>query len=269
MSDSSNARIALITGASSGIGAAFARAYAARGCGLVLVARRMERLEALAKELKNAHGTKSLPVRADLAKPGAVQEIAGELARRRLFPDILVNNAGYSIARTFLGADWPAQQDFIEVCVTAPAALSRALLPAMVEKGWGRIINVSSIAAFSPGAKGHTLYPAAKAFLLKMSQSLAAEVSEKGVHVTALCPGQTESEFADANGTRGEIARARMPTQTPDEVVKAAIRANERGREIIVTGLRNRLAVAAMKVLPDGLSAALIRPRAAKFSLPD
>ncbi|HXI87410.1 MAG TPA: SDR family NAD(P)-dependent oxidoreductase [Parvularculaceae bacterium] len=269
MPDATVKHIALITGASSGIGAAFARSYAARGCDLVLVARRRERLEALAAELKERHQTRSLIIPADLARAEAVAEIAEELQRRRLRPDILVNNAGYSIARPFLAIDWKAQADFIQVSVTAPAALARALLPAMIEKGWGRIINVSSIAAFSPGAKGHTLYPAAKSFLLKMSQSLAAEATWTGVHVTALCPGQTESEFADANETRSKVARAKMPTQSADEVAEAAIRANEKGREIIVTGLRNRLAVAAMKMLPGGLVAAVIRPVAEKFSLKD
>lgn len=267
MTEEASTRTALITGASSGIGAAFARCYAARCCDLVLVARRRDRLEALAEELKERHQTKSLILPADLARAEAVAEIAEALQRQRLQPDILVNNAGYSIARTFLATDWKAQVDFIQVCVVSPAALARALLPAMVEKGWGRIINVSSITAFSPGAKGHTLYPAAKSFVLKMSQSLAAETAEKGVHVTALCPGQTESEFADANETRGKIARAKMPTQTADAVALAAIRANEKGREIIVTGLRNRLAVAAMKILPGGVTAALIRPVAARFSL--
>jgi uncharacterized protein len=259
----------LVTGASSGIGAAFARAYAARGSDLVLVARRLDRLEALAGELAASRGVRAEAVRCDLAADGAVAGIAAELARLEIKPDILINNAGYSIARTFLATDWPAHRDFLRVSVESPVELARVLLPAMVEQGWGRIINVASVAAFSPGARGHTLYPAAKSFLVKMSQSLAAELHGKGINVTALCPGQTRSEFADANQTRAMIGRAHMLTQDAATVVEAAIRANEAGREIVVTGLHNRLAVAAMKVLPDGWSAALIRPQAAKFSLPD
>ena len=123
--------------------------------------------------------------------------------------------------------------------------------------------------AFSPGAAGHTLYPAAKSFLVRMSQSLAAEVAARGVHVTAICPGQTESEFADANNTRDIIDRAGMGTQTAEAVVAAAIRANEAGREVEVPGFINKLAVAALRLLPDALTAALIRPAAARFSLPD
>jgi short-subunit dehydrogenase len=269
MTDSVPKRLALVTGASSGIGAAFARAYAKRGCDLVLVARRLERLETLASELEASAQVTCSAVPCDLAQPAAPDELCARLRQDGLAPDILVNNAGYSIARTFLATDWRDQRDFIQVSVMAPAALARALLPQMAKKGWGRIINVASIAAFSPGAKGHTLYPAAKSFLIKMSQSLSAELHENGINVTALCPGQTESEFADANGTRDVVARARMLTQKASDVVEAAIRANEAGREIVVTGLHNRLAAAAMKILPDGVTAALIRPQAAKFSKAD
>ncbi len=227
MADEVSAKLALITGASSGIGEAFAGAYAKRGCDLVLVARRLERLEKLAARLTSQYGIKCIPVRCDLSQILATDELRIRLQRDGLAPDILINNAGYSIARTFAATDWSEQRDFLEVSVIAPAALTHALLPKMIEKGWGRIINVASIAAFSPGAKGHTLYPAAKSFLIKMSQSLSAEVREKGINVTALCPGQTESEFADANGTRDVIARARMWTQTAASVVESAIRANE------------------------------------------
>lgn len=262
-------RLALITGASSGIGAAFAAAYAARGCDLVLVARRLERLEALAAELEARHGVTAHPLAADLADPNAPRIIGEWLSAGRLAPDILVNNAGFSIAHTFLASPWEAQRDFIQVQVTAAAELCRLLMPAMAARRWGRVINTASIVAFSPGAKGHTLYPAAKSFLVKMSRSLAAETRELGIHVTAVCPGQTESEFADANGTRTLIRRANMFTQSSEAVVAAAIRANEAGREVIVTGIHNKIAVAAMKLLPEALTAAIIRPQAAKFSLPD
>lgn len=257
-------RLALITGASAGIGVAFAEAYAARGCDLVLVARRRDRLEALAQRLS---GVACTVIAADLAAPDAPEQVGAALGGKR--PDILVNNAGYSIAQKYLAVDWAAQRAFIQVLATTPAGLCHLLLPAMLERRWGRIINVASIAAFSPGAAGHTLYPATKSFMVKMSQSLAAEVKPLGVHVTALCPGQTESEFADANGTRSAIARARMGAQKAAVVVDIGIRASEAGREVVVPGLHNKLAVAAMKLLPDALTAALIRPVAARFSLPD
>lgn len=260
-------RLALITGASSGIGAAFARAYAARNCDLVLVARREDRLRALGDELAANHGIAATPLAVDLSSRDATQHIIATLGD--LSPNILVNNAGFSIAQTFLASDWVEQRDFLQVQIMTAVELCRALMPAMVEQRWGRVINVASVVAYSPGAKGHTLYPAAKSFLIKMSQSFAAEVKESGVHVTAVAPGQTESEFADANGTRDLVKRGGFMTQKPDEVVATAIRANEKGHEVVVSGLNNKIAAALLTHLPDRLTAALIRPTAAKFALPD
>jgi hypothetical protein len=262
-------RLALITGASSGIGAAFAAAYAERGCNLVLIARRADRLEARGAELAAKHGIAAHPFACDLADPESASQIAVWLAAKGLSPDILVNNAGFSIAHTFLASRWDQQRDFIQLQLTTAAELCHHLMPAMVARRWGRVVNIASVVAFSPGAKGHTLYPAAKSFLVKMSRSLAAEVKEHGVHVTAVCPGQTESEFADANGTRSLVARAGMLTQKPEDVAAAGIRASEAGREVVITGLHNKIAAAAMKLLPDSLTAAIIRPQAAKFALPD
>ncbi len=260
-------RLSLITGASSGIGAAFARAYAERGCDLVLVARREDRLRALGDALAAKHGIVATPLAVDLADRDATQRIVAALGDKS--PDILINNAGFSIAQTFLGSGWSEQRDFLQVQIMTAVELCRALMPAMVERQWGRVINVASVVAYSPGAKGHTLYPAAKSFLIKMSQSFAAEVKEHGVHVTAVAPGQTESEFADANGTRDLVKRSSFMTQKPEDVVTTAIKANEKGREVVISGLNNKIAAALMTHLPDRLMAALIRPTAAKFSLPD
>jgi short-subunit dehydrogenase len=260
-------RLALITGASSGIGAAFARAYAERDCDLILVARREDRLRALGDELAAKHGITTTPLAVDLSDRDATQHIVATLGD--LSPDILINNAGFSIAQTFLASDWAEQRDFLQVQIMTAVELCRALMPAMVERRWGRVINVASVVAYSPGAKGHTLYPAAKSFLIKMSQSFAAEVKEAGVHVTAVAPGQTESEFADANGTRDLVKRGGFMTQKPEDVVATAIKANEKGREVVVSGLNNKIAAALLTHLPDRLTAALIRPTAAKFALPD
>jgi uncharacterized protein len=262
-------RLALITGASSGIGAAFARAYAARGADVMLVARRVERLQALAQTLHADHGVQCYVVPLDLAQPDAPEQVAAVLAAQARKPDILVNNAGYSLARRFVAEPWPAQRAFVQVLVTTAIGLCHVVLPGMIAGRFGRIINVASIAAFSPGASGHTLYPAAKSFVVKMSQSLSAEVKASGVHVSAICPGQTESEFVDANGTRGAIAGARMGAQSADDVVAIAIRGVDQGREVVVPGFGNKVAAAAMRLLPDALRAAIIRPIAAKFSLPD
>jgi len=264
------AKTYLITGASSGIGAQFARSYARRGLNLILVARRLDRLEALAAELTAAHSIAVTCLEADLSDRAQVNGLLARIKEMKLRPDGLINNAGYSLAHTFAGTTAQQQLDFIEVCVTTPTLLARELLDHMLAQGFGRIINVSSMVAFSPGASGHTLYPAAKSYMLKFSRSLAAEVGDKGVKVTALCPGSTESEFQHSNGMDAVLKThpARF-VQTAEAVVEAAIRANEAGREFIVTGLFNKIAVAAMTLLPDGLITPLIRWGAKKYQLKD
>jgi short-subunit dehydrogenase len=260
----------LITGASSGIGAQFARAYAARGINLVLVARRLNRLLELSHDLMDRYNIKVACIAADLSRRADVDHLLDELRAKSLHIDGLINNAGYSLPKTFAATTAQQQIDFIEVCVTAPTYLAHALLGDMLAQGYGRIINVSSMVAFSPGAAGHTLYPAAKAYMLKFSRSLAAEVAEKGVLVTALCPGTTESEFQHANGMTEVLKKQpRRLSQSAESVVDAAIRANENGREVIVTGLSNKIAVAAMTLLPDGLITPLIRWGAKRYQMQD
>lgn len=260
-------RLAVITGASAGIGSAFARAYAARGFDLCLVARRLDRLETLARELEATYNIAAFCVAADLAEPLAFQNVVGALAAHNRHADVLVNNAGYSIAHEFMDTTEGQQRDFVQVLVTSVVSLTHALLPGMVARGYGRIINVASMVAFSPGAAGHTLYPAAKSFVVKMSQSLAAEVGHRGVNVTAICPGQTASEFSAANGTSELVEKSGLYQQSAEAVVVTAIDANERGIEVIVPGLPNKIAVVAMKLLPTSLVAAIIRPQARKFLL--
>jgi uncharacterized protein len=260
-------RMAVITGASSGIGEAFAQAFAARDCDVCLVARRLDRLEVLARQLETAHGITALCVQADLSDPMAFEKVVAGLSVHGRDCDILVNNAGYSLAHEFLATTEVQQRDFVQVLVTSVVSLTHAFLPAMVARGYGRIINVASMVAFSPGAAGHTLYPAAKSFVVKMSQSLAAEVGHKGVNVTAICPGQTASEFAAANGTKELVGKSGLYMQTAQAVVETAIVANEAGREVVVPGLPNKIAVAIMKLLPDALVAAIIRPQARKYIL--
>jgi uncharacterized protein len=259
--------LAVITGASAGIGEAFAHAYAARGCDLCLVARRLDRLETLASQLEAKYAITAFCVQADLSDPEAYKAVVSVLAEKGRAADILVNNAGYSLAHEFLATTETEQRDFVQVLVTSVVSLTHALLPAMVARGYGRVINVASMVAFSPGAAGHTLYPAAKSFVVKMSQSLAAEVGAKGVHVTAICPGSTQSEFSRANGTDALMNKSGLYLQTAEAVVETAITANEAGREVVVPGLPNKIAVLLMKLLPDTLMAAIIRPQARKYIL--
>lgn len=258
----------LITGASSGIGAQFARAYAARGNNLVLVARRLNRMEVLAAELMERYGVSVTCLEADLSHRDQVIHLLERLKSLNIQPDGLINNAGYSLAHTFAYTQVQQQMDFIEVCVTAPTYLAHALLGHMLKQGFGRIINVASMVAFSPGASGHTLYPAAKSYMLKFSRSLAAEVADRGIRVTALCPGSTDSEFQHANGMT-EVLKTKPSrlVQSTQSVVHAAITANEKGHEVLVTGLINKVAVAAMTLLPDGIITPIIRWGAKKYQI--
>jgi short-subunit dehydrogenase len=255
---------ALITGASSGIGAAIAREYARRGVPLVLTARRADRLEALAASLSG-----QVPVAciaADLADPGAPAMLQGELARRDLHVAHLVNNAGYGVPGRFLSAEWPVHAAFLQVMVVAVAELTHRLLPAMETAGHGRILNVASLAGLVPASAGHTLYGAAKAFVIRYSESLARESLARGVHVTALCPGMTYTEFHDVNGMRAKVSR--LPGwlwMDADRVARLGIDAVERGDLRCVPGGANRMLAGLSKYLPDPLAHALVASRGKDF----
>ncbi|HZP65148.1 MAG TPA: SDR family oxidoreductase [Rudaea sp.] len=257
---------ALVTGASAGIGAAFARELAARGHALVLTARRIDRLEALAGELASRHGVRVECIAADLADPAAPAALCAEIARRGLAIDVLVNNAGYGVPGSFLVPPWQAHADFIQVMITAPCELVYKLLSGMRERGRGRIVNVASLAGLIPGSAGHTLYAASKAFLIKFSQSLALENAVHGVKVCALCPGFTYSEFHDVTGTRGVVSK--MPGWMwldAASVARIGMDAVERGEIVCVTGRVNRIIKALFKLLPDRMALRMIQKRSKNF----
>jgi short-subunit dehydrogenase len=247
--------LSLVTGASSGIGAAFAKALAARGHDLVLTARRTERLETLAAGLRQQHGCTVTVLGADLADPAASRTLCEDLGRRGLAVDWLINNAGYGVPGSFVGNDWHTHADFMRVLVQAPLELAWRLLPGMRERGYGRIVNVASLAGHVPGTAGHTLYAPAKAFLIKFSQGLALESRERGVHVCALCPGFTYSEFHDVTGTRTLMNK--LPGfmwQNAEAVVAEGIAAVERGAAVHITGRVNRCIKSMFKLMPDRLA---------------
>jgi short-subunit dehydrogenase len=247
--------LSLVTGASAGIGAAFARQLAASGHDLVLVARRAERLHALAAELHERHGVQAHAMPADLADPAAPERLARHLHEQGLAVDWLVNNAGYGVPGSFEASDWPVHADFLQVMLTAPTELAWRLLPGMRERGYGRIVNVASLAGHVPGSAGHTLYAASKAYLIKFSQSLALENRHLGVHVCALCPGFTWSEFHDVTGTRALVGKLpRFMWQDAATVVREGIAAVERGEAVHVTGHINRAIKALAKLTPDRLA---------------
>ncbi|HEY1588346.1 MAG TPA: SDR family oxidoreductase [Rhodanobacter sp.] len=247
--------LTLITGASAGIGAAFARDLAARGHDLVLTARRIERLDALAAEIRGQHGRQVAVMPADLADPAAPRTLCEALAGRGLVVDWLINNAGYGVPGSFVANDWQTHADFLQVLLTAPTELAWHLLPGMRERGYGRIINVASLAGHVPGTAAHTLYAASKAYLIKFSQSLALENQAQGVHVCALCPGFTRSEFHDVTGTRTMMNK--LPGfmwQSAEEVVRQGCDAVERGEAVYVTGRVNRAIKTMFKLMPDRLA---------------
>jgi hypothetical protein len=264
------ARYALVTGASSGIGAAIARRAAARGLSVGLAARRRDRLDALAADIRAKHGVDADVFAADLARRGAADGLAQAVFSAGRRPDMLVNNAGFSVAKGFAQSALAEQEAFLELTVATPVALAHAFVRPMIERGYGRIINISSITALSSGGKGHTLYPAAKAFLLKFSQSLAAEVAQKGVNVTAVLPGFVETEFQEAIGMADKMKKSDRPfTISAERVAEEALRRNEAGEEIVVPGLAAKCAAGVMQAMPERLLRALTRPAAEKYYVGD
>lgn len=248
---------ALITGASAGIGAEFARQYAARGVPLILTARRAERLQALAIELGTQVDVQVIA--ADLEDPAAPARIAEEIARRGLRVRVLVNNAGYGVPGRYLTRDWSVHARFIQLMVTALCELTWRLLPQIAASGSGRIINVASFAALVPGADGQTLYAPAKAWLVAMSQSLSLEYAERGVRVCALCPGFTWSEFHDVTGTREQMSRLpKWIWLSAEEVVREGIEGVERGQVLVIPGWRWRLLYRVVRHLPQSWLLALM-----------
>lgn len=259
-------RLALITGASAGIGAALAREFAAHGYDLVLTARRRERLDALSAELAARHRITAHAIAADLADPAAPRALFAELDRRRLKLDALVNNAGYGVPGHYRRTEWADQAAFLQVLVTSVCHLSHLALPGMMERRFGRILNVASLAGLVPGSAGHTLYGAAKSFIVKFSQSLALEARGHGVHVTALCPGFTYSEFHDVTGTRARMsAMPEFMWMTAEAVAAQGYAAVERGEVMCITGGVNRGIARLAKLVPERVALGLMARGSRRF----
>ena len=260
-------RLALVTGASAGIGAAFARILASHGYDVALTARRTERLEKLAEEISLRYGVETLTVAADLAEAEAPGQILEHLTAHGRTVDALVNNAGYGLPGSYAETRWEDQRAFIQVMMTAPAELAHRVLPGMIQRRFGRIVNVASLAGLVPGSAGHTLYGATKSFLVRFSQSLHLETQAHGVHVSALCPGFTFSEFHDVNGTRAQISRSTPPWLWlgADEVAAAGYEAVEANRPVCVPGAPNKAIAAVAKLIPDDWALALMAWQGPRF----
>ena len=246
-----SARTALVTGASSGIGLAFTHELASRGFDILLTARRRDRLEALASELTRAHKVRTHILVEDLADGQATERLVGHLTEQGLTVDVLVNNAGFGVPGRYTSTTWAQQREFLQVLVIAVAELTHALLPGMIERQWGRIINVASLAGLLPGVAGHTLYAASKAFVISFSESLSLETAHAGVHVTASCPGFTLTEFHDVTGTRDKVKQ--LPAYMwldARRVARESCDAVEAGVPVYVPGRLNRSLAAASPPCP-------------------
>jgi short-subunit dehydrogenase len=253
-------RTALITGASSGIGEAFSEVFASAGFDLVIVARREDRLHAVAERLRQTHGARVDVIAADLSARDACERLCAEVAARGIHIDALVNNAGYGVPGSYGASTWQTHGDFLQVLVTSVAELTYRLLPGMIERQYGRIINVASLAGLVPAPSGHTLYGASKSFLIKFSEALANEGRRDNVHVTALCPGFTMSEFHDVTGTRDKMKR--MPSwmwMDAPTVARQGFDAVMAGRHIYINGRVNRTIAALTRLLPQTLVYAIGR----------
>lgn len=235
------ARLALVTGASSGIGLELARHLAADGCDVVLIARRLDRLKALSEELVSKHGVSVHILALDLSAPRAVNEVIEFLDTRQLEVHTLINNAGFGLVGRFHEIDRQAQLDLIQVNVTVPADLTRCLLPGMVERGEGRVLNVASSSAFQP-ASMVGLYHASKAFVLFLTEAIAEEVRGTGVTATALCPGPVgQTEFGDRLGPAGKVPGLNFIQVSARDVARIGLAGMRRGKTIVVPGFWMKL----------------------------
>jgi len=236
--DSYVERWALVTGASSGIGAEFARVLAARGMHLVLTARREDRLKELAAELDTRHGTRTELIVGDLSQPDEPQRLIDEIQSRDIEVELLINNAGFGFVGTFEETDPDRMQEMIRLNISALTALTYLCLPGMTERGHGGIINVSSVAAFQPVAY-MPVYSAGKAYVLHFSEALWAEARDKGVTVMGLCPGTTSTEFFDVAGVSNWLKKHRA--HSCESVVRKALKALEKKRQYVIPGLADYL----------------------------
>ncbi len=238
----------LVTGASSGLGADFARRFASLGCDVVLVARRLDRLEELATEISSRHGVTATPVAADLAVPGAGSALKATLSHRGITVHSLVNNAGFGTHQPFVEEDPVTLGNEIAVNIGAVVDLSRAFLPDMIEHGAGVLITLASTAAYQP-LPGMAVYAASKAFVLSFTEALAVETRGTGVTVMAVSPGPTETEFFEVLGST-DAAFGKM--QTSEQVMDTtfAALAAKRPPASVVSGVNNKLQSAGVRLLP-------------------
>jgi uncharacterized protein len=246
---------ALVTGASAGLGAEFAKLCAAGGYDVVLVARTASRLDQLAADLVKTYGVDARPIAADLADPAAPPAIFAQLAGKPV--DILINNAGFGVRGPYAETDWARDSGLMQVNMAALAHLTKLFLPEMIRRRTGRILNIASTAAFVPGPF-MALYYASKAFVLSFSEALANEVQGAGVTVTVLCPGPTRTEFAQAAGI-GDSDLFHGRTMGAAEVARIGYDAMMAGKSSVIAGTRNRWMIRGTRLVARSFAAAQTR----------
>ncbi len=250
-------KIALITGASSGIGYELAVLLAADGNDTVLVARSRDKLEQLAQRLQRDYGRQATVMTQDLARPGSAEELFSDLVSQGIEVDVLVNNAGFTVYGPFAQTPLDAELELMQLNMVSLTHLTKRLLPGMLRRGSGRILNVASTAAFQPGPL-MAVYYASKAYVLSFSEALAEELHGSGVAVTALCPGPTRSGFA-GRAAATDIRLFRGPTMDPRVVAAAGYAGLMRGQRVVVPGARNRLLALAARFAPRPMVMRLVR----------
>jgi hypothetical protein len=254
---------AIVTGASSGIGAEIARELARRGHGLTLVARRKDRLQALADELAQAHSVRAEVIAADLTDADSRRELPAQVAACDLIPDILVNNAGFTTMGHVAHADRAAELALVRTNVEAVVDLSAMFLPGMVTRHRGAVLQTASTAAFQP-LPGQASYGASKAFVLSYGRALAAELRGSGVTVTTLCPGPVETGFAEAAGMTDDEAAESLPKIMwipAADVARAAVEGMAAGRTVVIPGTANRVGAGLAHLAPKSLLVPLLAKR--------
>lgn len=244
-------KTALVTGASGGIGLELATIAAENGHDLVLVARSHERLSAIGEDLRHVFNVNVLAIEQDLSKKGAAATIAQRLEENKIEVEVLINNAGFGGRETIAEADIKRDLDMIQVNAAAMTELTALLVPGMIKRGGGRIMNLASTAAFIPGPH-MAVYHATKAYVLSFSQAVNEELKGSGVTVTALCPGPTHTHWAAAAGINTDKFNARaMPAR---EVARIGYKAMMSGKPVVITGFKNQMRVAGLRLVPMSLA---------------
>jgi uncharacterized protein len=251
-----NNETALITGASSGIGLHLAREFAKNGCNLILVAPVQEELQRVSADLSGTHGISVKVIAKDLELDGSPREVFEILQQENADVDILVNNAGHGLLGAFAEMEMEKIESMIRLNVQAPLRLTHLLLPGMISRGSGRILNVASIAGFEPGPK-LAVYHATKAFMLSWSEALAVELKDHDIPVTILCPGPTDTDFMIKADMENVAAFQKASVSSPQEVAEAAFKGMMDKDLIVIPGIANKILVQGRRVLTEKAQAKL------------